>query len=108
MTRAAHTAACSDSTTSTPVGCCTRSPICSMSSARSTSPVTAQRSCPLQRRNSGAEPMKLVGVGISTRARVERYPDFLEDFFRALDSAVEFPRVSHHEIHDEGALPFLG
>src|SRR5258705_9688500 len=52
--------------------------------------------------------MKLVGVGISTRARVERYPDFLEVFFRAPNSAVEFPGVSHHEIHDEGTLTFLG
>src|SRR5947209_874847 len=54
------------------------------------------------------EPMKLVGVGICSGARVKRYLDFLESFFRALDSSVEFPGVSHHEIHDERALPLLG
>src|SRR5882757_5513211 len=51
--------------------------------------------------------MKLVRVRISTRARVERDPDFLEGLFRALDGAVELPGVRHHEIHDERALPFL-
>src|SRR5258707_10121734 len=51
--------------------------------------------------------MKLVGVGISSRACVERYPDFLEDFLCALDSALELPGMRHHEIHDEGALSLL-
>jgi len=55
-----------------------------------------------------AEPMKLVGVGIRSGASVERYPDFLEEFLRALDSPIELPGVCHHEIHDERALPLLG
>src|SRR5882757_6359449 len=54
------------------------------------------------------EPMQFVGVSVGSRTRVERYLDFLEDCLCALDSAVEFPGVSHHEIHDEGALTFLG
>jgi len=36
-----------------------------------------------------AEPMKLVGVGISSRARVEWYFDFLENLFRAFDRSVD-------------------
>jgi putative CocE/NonD family hydrolase len=41
-----------------PGGCCTRSPICSMSSARSMSPATVQPSCPPQRKSSGAAPCR--------------------------------------------------
>ncbi len=54
------------------------------------------------------EPMKLIGVGIRTGARVKWYPDFPEDFFRALDGSVKLLGMRHHEIHDERALPFLG
>src|ERR1700730_17240930 len=38
-----------------------------------------------------AQPMELVSVGISSGAGIERYFDFPEGFFRALDGAVEFP-----------------
>src|SRR5262249_46935920 len=55
-----------------------------------------------------AEPVKLVGVGISSGAGVKRYPDSLEEFFRALDSPVDLPGVRHHQIHYERALPLLG
>src|SRR6476469_5088549 len=33
------------------------------------------------------EPVKLVGVGVSSGSGVKRYPDFLENFFRALDNS---------------------
>src|ERR1700716_1155442 len=46
-------------------------------------------------------------MGMSSRASVKRYPDFLEEFFRALDSPAGLPGVRHHEIHDERALPLL-
>ena len=55
-----------------------------------------------------AEPMELVGVGIGSRARIERNLDLLEGLLGPLDGAVEFPGVRHHQIHDEGALPLLG
>src|SRR5258705_4259892 len=54
-----------------------------------------------------AQPMELVRVGVGSRAGIERYLDFLEGFFGALDGAVELPGMRHHEIHDERALTLL-
>jgi hypothetical protein len=55
-----------------------------------------------------AEPVELVGVGIGSRPGIEGNLDLAEDLLGPLHGAVEFPRMRHHQVHDERPLPLLG
>ena len=55
-----------------------------------------------------AEPVELVGVGVSSRARVERNFDLPENCLGPRYGTVEFPRMRHHQVHDERPLTLLG
>ncbi len=54
-----------------------------------------------------AEPVQLVGVGISARTGIKWNLDFLVRFLRNLDCSIGLPRLNHGMVHDKRTLSLL-